>query len=201
MTETEIILGIILVASLAAITFLLAQYRSASKQIGGLRVELSSDREKATTEREIATQAREEKARSEAQLTAIERTLADSESRQAELQLNLDSARKEQSKAEEQAALTRQEAKTLQEKMGDWETVKNQSVEAAKAAALSATREMSSKLLEDHKRETDAASRPHRSAQRTCPARAYGADNDAARPSVPWRTRSFRSPRESRSDR
>ena len=54
-------------------------------------------------------------------------------------------------------ALARQRLKSLEERMGDWEDVKTRTIEAAKAAALSSASEMSSKLLDDHKRESESA--------------------------------------------
>ncbi len=61
------------------------------------------------------------------------------------------------SAAERDAALARQQVEIAERRMADWEKTKAETIEAAKAAALSSTREMSSKLLEDHKRESEAA--------------------------------------------
>ncbi|MFQ5785994.1 MAG: DNA recombination protein RmuC [Alphaproteobacteria bacterium] len=61
--------------------------------------------------------------------------------------------------AENEAALAHQQAETAQAQMADWEKTKAQTIEAAKAAALSSTRELSSKLLDDHKRESESANK------------------------------------------
>jgi DNA recombination protein RmuC len=53
--------------------------------------------------------------------------------------------------------LERQKMAGLELRMKDWETQKEESVKAAKAAILEAGGHMSSKLLEDHKREQEAA--------------------------------------------
>jgi DNA recombination protein RmuC len=63
------------------------------------------------------------------------------------------------SEAEKRAALALQRVETMERQMADWEKTKAETIEAAKAAALASTREMSSKLLEDHKRESESANK------------------------------------------
>ncbi|MGB1539669.1 MAG: hypothetical protein ACPG80_01805, partial [Rickettsiales bacterium] len=58
--------------------------------------------------------------------------------------------------AEKQAELLKQQIAQQETRMKDWETQKEESVKAAKAAILEAGGQMSSKLLEDHKREQEA---------------------------------------------
>ena len=53
--------------------------------------------------------------------------------------------------------MARQESALVQRQMADWERTKQETIIAAKAAALASTAEMSSKLLADHKREAEAA--------------------------------------------
>ncbi|PIR32135.1 MAG: hypothetical protein COV36_04990 [Alphaproteobacteria bacterium CG11_big_fil_rev_8_21_14_0_20_44_7] len=53
--------------------------------------------------------------------------------------------------------LLRQENEQLKSREGDWNKVKEESLQAAKAAMFEASQHMSSKLLEDHKRENEAA--------------------------------------------
>lgn len=60
-------------------------------------------------------------------------------------------------KAERDAALAQQSVAEMQARIADWETVKQQGQEAAKAAVLETATAVSTKLLEDHKRETEAA--------------------------------------------
>ncbi len=59
--------------------------------------------------------------------------------------------------AETQAKLLQQEMTLLRREMSDWEKTKERHLEAAKASVLKAGSEISSKLLEDHKREAEAA--------------------------------------------
>ncbi len=57
------------------------------------------------------------------------------------------------SEAERKIMLAEQKVGDMQERMQDWSQQKEESVQAARAAILKAGGEMSSKLLEDHKRE------------------------------------------------
>ncbi len=59
--------------------------------------------------------------------------------------------------AETQAALRSQQLEGMNKRLEDWETAKAESLQAAKAAVLSTASELSTKLLEDHKRETAEA--------------------------------------------
>jgi DNA recombination protein RmuC len=61
--------------------------------------------------------------------------------------------------AESQAALRLQEVVEIKKRMDDWEKTKAESLQAAKAAVLATASELSSKLLEDHKRESGEANR------------------------------------------
>lgn len=57
--------------------------------------------------------------------------------------------------AETAVKLAEQKMQSLVEQMNDWEKTKEQHLEAAKASMLKASAEMSSKLLDDHKREAE----------------------------------------------
>ncbi len=61
------------------------------------------------------------------------------------------------SEAEKKVQLAEQKISDMHERMRDWEQQKQESVQAARAAILTAGGEMSSKLLEDHKREMEHA--------------------------------------------
>lgn len=58
-----------------------------------------------------------------------------------------------------QIQLLRQENDSMVDARQDWEQLKEQSMQAAKAAMFEASSQMSSKLLEDHKRESQSAKR------------------------------------------
>ncbi|MCB2102502.1 MAG: DNA recombination protein RmuC [Rhodobacterales bacterium] len=59
--------------------------------------------------------------------------------------------------AQRRADLSDQARAETDKRMADWETARQQSLEAAKASVLKTATELSSKLLADHKRETEAA--------------------------------------------
>jgi DNA recombination protein RmuC len=61
------------------------------------------------------------------------------------------------SEAERKVMLSEQKIHDMQDRMKDWEKQKEESLQAARAAILTAGGEMSSKLLEDHKREMESA--------------------------------------------
>lgn len=58
--------------------------------------------------------------------------------------------------ADKRAALAEQARAEMEARMADWDAVKAQALDAAKAAMLTTTQAVSSKLLEDHKREAEA---------------------------------------------
>ncbi len=60
-------------------------------------------------------------------------------------------------RAERAAAVAEQEAEALRAQIMDRDRLKTETIDAVKAAALSTAQEISSKLLDDHKRESEAA--------------------------------------------
>lgn len=77
--------------------------------------------------------------------------------REKSLRDKLDIAMAAKFEAEKQVELERQKYALKEAQIQDWETQKTESVNLAKAAILEAGGQMSSKLLEDHKREQEAA--------------------------------------------
>lgn len=122
-----------------------------------LRDELSSEREQASKTQEKVNQWIEEKTEAMTKLLEAEKRVKFLIMERDAATEKLDEAIKAQMEAEKQAAIQAQELEGIKQRMEDWETTKAQGIEAAKAAALSTTRELSSKLLEDHKREAEAA--------------------------------------------
>lgn len=66
-------------------------------------------------------------------------------------------ARTAREASERRAALAEQARAQMEQKMADWEAVRVQTLDATKAALLETSTTLSSKLLEDHKREAEAA--------------------------------------------
>jgi len=68
-----------------------------------------------------------------------------------------DSAVKAQHEAERELAVARQKLSEAENRHGDFEALRRESLQAAQAAMLQTAQALSSKLLDDHKRETTAA--------------------------------------------
>lgn len=114
----------------------------AERQIRGLQ-QTAEDRLRARAEAETRLSAVQENL-----ATAIQQRDAAFADRTQEMQ-----ARQE---AETRMALAEQARADMAARMADWETTKEQHLQAAKAAMLETTQQVSSKLIEDHKREAEA---------------------------------------------
>lgn len=128
--------------------------------------DLSQVREELSRERKNAAQVQEKVAEWMAEKTEASTKLLERQSQVLSLTAERDAAitrRDEaiaaQTKAEKDAALRVQELEGIKLRMEDWEKVTAKSLEATKAATLEVGAQLSSKLLADHKRETDAAKR------------------------------------------
>ncbi len=122
-----------------------------------VREELEREREKASEVQEKVTQWVEEKTEATTKFLEAEAHVKSLINERDIAYRKRDEAIKIQTEAEKQAALRAQEVKDMKLRMEDWETAKFQSLEAAKAATLETATRVSSKLLADHKRESDAA--------------------------------------------
>lgn len=95
---------------------------------------------------------------------AAETRLAEATSNITTLRQERDSAFTERNKArldlqetEKQVALARQEVAATERRMSDWEKARSEHLQNSKAAVLEVASTLSSKLIADHKQETDAA--------------------------------------------
>jgi DNA recombination protein RmuC len=114
----------------------------------------------------LAAQLRSGRARAALEAAAGEaRAAAEiAESRRQDMQAAFDLARQaeaaargEAARAATEAALARQLAESLRQQMADWEKTKAEFLETTKAGVFQTAQQISSKLLEDHKRETAEA--------------------------------------------
>lgn len=125
--------------------------------VGALREELAQERKNANAAQERVNQWIAEKTEASTKLLEAEKRIQSLiEDRNSAIETR-DRAIDAQANAERLAAVRSQEIEDIKKRMEDWETTKAQSLDAAKAAVLATSKELSSKLLEDHKRETDAA--------------------------------------------
>ncbi len=110
------------------------------KRQHGKMLWLQDEKSSATTEKNLALQ----------QIESLKERISELESSKLD-------AEERAVSAEKRAALMEQKLSGMNERMSDWEKQKEESVQAARAAILKAGGEMSSKLLEDHKREAESA--------------------------------------------
>jgi len=98
--------------------------------------------------REAVVQARTRLESSQETIKELNSTIEDLEAEKARLE-------KTRTDAEKREALAVQKVDETERRMEDWEAAKKQNIEAAKAATLESANILSSKLLEDHKREAE----------------------------------------------
>ncbi|NQV20697.1 MAG: DNA recombination protein RmuC, partial [Rhodospirillales bacterium] len=93
----------------------------------------------------------------EIRLAETEKALLDAAARREAAEATLEEMRTTLQGAENKVARADQQVADMRGQMTDWEKTRKEYIEAAKAGALETARELSNKLLEDHKRETNAA--------------------------------------------
>lgn len=119
-----------------------------------LAEELERERASAAAAMIKVEQRIEEKTEAETRLEEARRQMTTLEGRLQEGLRVRDEALERLRIAENEAALRLQEVVEIKKRMDDWEKTKAESLQAAKAAVLATASELSSKLLEDHKRES-----------------------------------------------
>lgn len=101
-------------------------------------------------------QSREKLARKAAHALAYAENAKEQLAERSALAAKLEAATEARYQAEKRSELMQQKMADMEQRMNDWNTQREESVKAAKAAILEAGGQMSSKLLEDHKREQEA---------------------------------------------
>jgi len=149
MTSLEIVLLLAVAALAAGVIALAVRLRGLARELSAAQL-LLQETQALGAERLGAARAAEERlaAVREAQAAAVAERDSALTARDAALQTQRD--------ADQRAALAQQELTAIKERMADWELTKAQMLEATKAAMLTTTQAVSSKLLEDHKREAEA---------------------------------------------
>ncbi len=110
----------------------------------------------ATEARLLAGESQRATAAAETRLAAVQENLATVQAEREAAHRARDEAQRAQQQAETQAALAAQELAAAKAHMADWEATKAKMLEATNAALLASGQTLSSKLLEDHKREAEA---------------------------------------------
>lgn len=104
-----------------------------------------------------ASQYLEQKSAALAQLDALQGQVAELRAGLFEAQALRQQDQQARAALEKEAALARQQVETARQRMEDWERIRAESDQAARASVMKAGAELSSKLLEDHRREAEVA--------------------------------------------
>lgn len=156
MTFVEMILlvGMVFWGGVAA--FAISRAMSLRAERDHIRTDLASATARAQQDQESASQRLRSQTEAETRLaTVLENLVTVTNQRDAAFADRTAEAEARQ-KAETRAALAEQARTEMEGRLADWETLKRQHLEAAKAAMLDTSQKVSSKLLEDHKREAEA---------------------------------------------
>lgn len=157
MDPLVIILAAAAATVLAAIVVGVLRSRGLNEQLTRLRTELEAGRDRLDSADRSASELVSRATEAKTRLESVQTQLAESRAEKEKLSAALDVAKHEKSEADKIAALARQEIEATQTRMEDWEKTKKEAMDTARAAMLSTVGEVSSKLLEDHKRESKAA--------------------------------------------
>jgi DNA recombination protein RmuC len=148
--ENIIVVFIAVVMIVAILSVAIIRGRNDSQTIKRLNEDIESTRAHSMRAMETAARAEADNQATKARLEELRTELV--ESKEA-----LDIAQRSLANAEKSAALERQSREEIQKRMNDWEKVQNEHMKHAQAAVAKTANDVSSKLLTDHKRESEAA--------------------------------------------
>ncbi|MBI1275646.1 DNA recombination protein RmuC [bacterium] len=126
------------------------QHEQVSNRLAALEEEIDAARE-------AKTEALKAQVTAETRMEELEKQLVKAFEERTQAISRAEMAFTQKQAADQRVALVQQDIKAMEERMRDWETLKEQSLHAAKASVLEAGHQLSSKLLEDHKREAEEA--------------------------------------------
>jgi DNA recombination protein RmuC len=152
-----VVIGAIAAVSLALATVFATRARALAAALADAKSELQVERFEAAGLRERLATAFSDRTEARTRLDETERALALAREERAAAVRERDSAVQARQAAEKAAALERQAREATERRLADWETAKAESLNHAKAAVLETAATVSSKLIEDHKREVEAA--------------------------------------------
>lgn len=168
--QTVLILGALGIAIMIVVFFSLLSFKREANRLHSTLME----------ERRITAEALSESTTARTRLEDVEQQLAIAYAERNQAFIERDKANADRSNAEQNAALAIQRIEDMQARMNDWEKVRVESMNAAKAATLASARELSSKLLEDHKRENEATKKQSEEAVRKTTETLFGQFKDVA---------------------
>jgi DNA recombination protein RmuC len=151
------VVGFAAAATIALAALFAARARATANALSEAKSELQVERFEAAGLRERLTTAFSDCTEARTRLDETERALALAREERAAAIHERDAAREAREAAAKSAALERQSREATERRLDDWEAAKIESLNHAKAAVLETATAVSSKLIEDHKRETEAA--------------------------------------------
>ena len=162
------ILGTLLAGAVVLIAFLVARLRSAPERLeaervaweamrDALRTDLDAERTRAAAAQEAATEALAGKAAAEAALAAAQRGAEELAAERNGALAARDAAAAERAEALRREAVAVEQARSIEAQLRDFDKVKGDFLNITQATTLDVAQKLSSKLIEDHKRETEAA--------------------------------------------
>jgi DNA recombination protein RmuC len=156
--ETALLAGLVaaLIAACGIAAFMNARTRHLRAECDRLRNELAGAEQQIRDQHQTAEERLRARTEAETRLTAVQENLTTVSRQRDAAFADFTQEAKAREAAEKRAALAEQARAETEARMADWEAVKVQALEAAKAAMLATTQQVSSKLLEDHKREAEA---------------------------------------------
>jgi len=149
-----------IVAGIAALflvttVFFYLRHQAATADKNRLQMELEAERAKSSSAVEVSTSHLTQFTTAMAQLENAEKRAVELQERNNQLVEAREDAVAARHNAEKSAALAAQETAEINKRLEDWETVKAQGLEAAKAATLETAQSLSKSLLDGFKRERD----------------------------------------------
>lgn len=152
-----LIAAVVAVVALVAAAVAWTRLRSVAQEAAALRIGLADATARLNETGERIARAAADKAAAE---TACEAARAECARAGQQLEAAIrqrESAQARQNEVESKLAAAEQRLADMELRLADWEKAKEETLNNAKAAVLTTARELSSKLIDDHKRETEAA--------------------------------------------
>ncbi|MDA0661935.1 MAG: DNA recombination protein RmuC [Proteobacteria bacterium] len=151
-----LILGLAAALVIAVILGVL-RVRGLGQELAAVQAELAAERDRNRAANDAVNDHLRRTTEAETRLALAESQLTDSMMRQTQQAAELEAAKQSRAAAEQATALARQQTEAMRASMTDWEKTKEEALAAARSAMLKTAADMSSKLLEDHKRESKTA--------------------------------------------
>jgi DNA recombination protein RmuC len=168
MDPLAVVLATLLAVAVALLAFLAARLRAAPERLEAERIAweamreelqrgLETERARAEAAQGAAAQGLAEKAAAEARLGEAKRTLETLAAERAAAVAARDAAIAERAEAARREAVAAEAYRGVEAQLRDFEKVKSDFLNITQATTLDVAQKLSSKLIEDHKRESEAA--------------------------------------------